>query len=820
MSYSPIYQFTFDSLNGQTYTGYIDKKNYTGTVSNVRCAGEPVQQQWQQDDAAPAVKGCNLTVTLINDTTLPITSFFSVNDDEYRIRYFWDTQLLFIGYLVQDDSSEIQIDIPHDITLNFTDNLGLLKDIPFDQGNRLVGTKTQFVGDFSVTADLYLILFNTVTSGAQIGDNVTVESGTLADGLYTIVNITILGPHTFLYFSEPIPFNVTPGTIGTFTFIQSADLTTRLPLKTFIKICLLNTNLELDCSVFNNLVVDGGSTGRMFEDVYLLGETFLSGENWQSCYQVLEIIMNRYKCSVFQSYGIWNIVRWDELRYNDNDIPSLGYDSNMNYVGNGGTIQLFNYGDGTDIETGLLGTALRAWQFDKETFNYKQPKNILRNANLQNLGALVNSFIDGANTVYDYEFTDWSAGPFVPPTLIRRIRVTRTTIGNIEVSRVAYCMGITGDDARSNQSYPIEANEGDSCVFGFDFKTSESQPGPNSILIGIRVYDGTNNWYLQNDGKWSSSLSPGYIYAMGSGTNTNEWQSVTVNANFFPANGLLYVYLCHPHSSPDAGNITYYRNISFQYFFTINESTQIIGHIHNDSQSGFDSTSIKNNEDEEIFIDDSPRNSINGTTFLSSFTGVLQNRTLFWNRAGITEAVRVGEIITFERLFHRRKTRLKLEGNLLGLVQPGVFRYTGDCEFGALDPDSGLPVIYFPFIPPGYLVAGATFTITGSASNDGTYTAIAVSTAYPDNSVTVAGPLTVDFADNATITFDNIPVHLSLLNVLKYAPLPAKNFIFGMLNIKFKPDQANGTFYEQWEDGEVDSDLLEYYYFKYLYDTR
>ncbi|MEG7671078.1 hypothetical protein, partial [Listeria monocytogenes] len=75
-----------------------------------------MRQQWQQDEAAPSVKGCMMTVTLINEGALPITSFFSVNDTDFRIRYHWGTQLLFTGYLVQDDSSEEQIDIKHDIT--------------------------------------------------------------------------------------------------------------------------------------------------------------------------------------------------------------------------------------------------------------------------------------------------------------------------------------------------------------------------------------------------------------------------------------------------------------------------------------------------------------------------------------------------------------------------------------------------------------------------------------------------------------------------------------------------------------------------------
>ncbi len=838
MSYSPIYQFTFDSLKGDTYTGYIDKLNYTGPISNVRCAGDPVRQQWQQDEAAPSVKGCMMTVTLINEGALPITSFFSVNDTDFRIRYYWGSQLLFTGYLVQDDSSEEQIDIKHDITLNFSDGLGLLKDIDFNEANRLVGSKTEFIGDFSVSSGLYIVLYNTITSGAQIGDNMKVVSGTLADGVYRIVNIVITGPHTFIYVAEELLFNVSPGTIGTFTFIESADLTDRLPLTTFIKICLQNTGLELNCNVYNNLVVTGGATGRMLEDVYLDGEMFLSGEQWQSCYQVLNFILTRYFCTLFQSYGVWNIARMSELRYYDNDIPSIGYDYNMVQVDNAGVIQLFNYGGGTDIETGLLGTPQRAWSFDKETFNYKQPTNLLRNSNLQNLGALISEYVNGSETWKEYVFEDWFVGDMVStPHSDRFIRVIYDTATMTEKARYAVNKNISGIGLSKYvdvQSTDIEVNEGDVIKFTFDYSTDVSQPGNGNAgsLFALRLFDGTDYRFARNF--YINIPDPAvYMYPVWDilnsappalnnfwrhtiGTNTNEWETVVIETSPAPVSGILNCFLSF--ETPNNANETRYNSMRFEIIPSINQSTNMIGHIHNDSQQLYSST--KNNSDTEIYLDDSPRNSINGTTFLSSFTGLLQDRTKLWKRGTVTEQVRIGEIITFEKLFQRRKTRLKLEGNLLDLIQPGVFRYTGDADFGATDIISGLYVVHFPNIPSGYLLPGVTFTITGSTLNNGTYTAVAVSDNYPTGAVTVADTLTLETGGTATITIDDIPVHLSLLNVIKYAPQSSLNFIFGMLNIRFKESQADGTLYEWWQDGEVDSDLLQYYYFKYIYDTK
>lgn len=127
-----------------------------------------------------------------------------------------------------------------------------------------------------------------------------------------------------------------------------------------------------------------------------------------------------------------------------------------------------------------------------------------------------------------------------------------------------------------------------------------------------------------------------------------------------------------------------------EYTPYINDSTKITGHIHKDEQTGPGSDDIKNNEDITIYIDDSPRNSILGTLFLNTFTGVVQDRTALWHRAGYTESRKLGQIMTSEILQWRSVTRTKLEGTFRGLVQSGVhvsmlsifkFSYLTGCRF-------------------------------------------------------------------------------------------------------------------------------------------
>jgi hypothetical protein len=56
--------------------------------------------------------------------------------------------------------------------------------------------------------------------------------------------------------------------------------------------------------------------------------------------------------------------------------------------------------------------------------------------------------------------------------------------------------------------------------------------------------------------------------------------------------------------------------------------------------------------------------------------------------------------------------------------------------------------------------------------------------------------------------------------VIEYSNRPDKWFIWGQMEIDYKNDAATGTLYEQWQEGEADSDLVSLYTFKYLYETK
>lgn len=672
MAYGLKYYADFDSVAQQSYRVEILQKDYAGADSEVQLSGIPVKHAWQTDEAKPAIKGSSMVVSLLNPANLPITSFYSVNDDEFKGRFYWGGQLLFEGFLVQDDCNELMVDFTHEITLSFNDNLGLLKDIALDENAPdFGGYQATALFDFvSPSSDYFIYLFN--SNYVPVVATPFTTSGHIdpvGNDTWTPTAVTELGNGNYKVevagsFADIQAWPVT------ITGAATIDLYRRNTLLNTIRVCLYNTGLELNTFVYANLFETTQDTGRCFlEQTYIDAQTFISEKGFINCYDALTKILGRFNLTLFQAYGVWNIIRLDEIRYYSNfkDVPYFSYDSNFYFLTTGVLDNNFLTGfeQETYPELGLSRSIFRPYKFDKETFNYQQPKYLLRNFDLQDLGTLITSYVSGSNTIYEYEFTDWYAGGFSPqPDYF--IRVLRDTSTGDEVERYAVVKGTTGDNARSVMSTPFEVSAGDKIQVDFTFKTSISQAGPITVVLAVRLYDGTTTNYADEDSTVNWKTGIGWNYLITSGANTQDNQSVTIDPGQIPFDGLIYIYLPQAVLSPGASDETQIKDIRVTYTPFINDSIKIIGQTHLSEQTPL----VKNNEDVEIPIDDSPRNSISGTLFRPSFTGLVQNRTREWYRiTNPSELLRIGRITTFEQLLWRRKSRTKLEGTFYGMIQ-------------------------------------------------------------------------------------------------------------------------------------------------------
>jgi hypothetical protein len=761
-NYGLLYQCTFDPPSGSAfafkprYRLEILQKYYSGTAGNMIGGETPVIHSYQTDDPKAPVRGSSLSINLINKGSLPLSTFFSVNADEFKVRFYWTSlglllqtrdHLLFEGFLVQDDCSEIMVDFTHEINLSANDNLGLLKDIALDKAP---GSYDYLNGSVTILETIapHLLKIGTFTWAAngqvQMGDKIEII-GTAAAGIYSIVSFVLVGIYLEVTTLEAVP-NV--GSTSTTVNILRNNVLGYVSLLSVIKRCLSATDLELNtniyCNIYESSQVDSSSfLGQTLIDV----QTFLTNNtDYDNCYSVLEKILGRFNLSLFQAEGVWNIVRWDELRYFANLIHGFSYDKDMALIGNIVLGAALNAGIGEDTRAlnGLQHRILRPFDYDKETFNYQQPKQLLRNFDLQQLGGLLRQYtvpvwitLDGVihftdpggtrtlsfQKVSEYAVPWWYAttDPLGSgPTSVYFIRVTTDSVDN-EIERYLVVQ------QNNIKSYKIEVNAGDTFKFSFSFKTNNTGSAP---VLYLELYDGViKKWYSEGGGPDIGWFDPAFPYMR---NITHDWQTVNVDSTNHPIpfDGVMYIIF------PGSTLVDmYFKDIRFDLSFTINQSAKIIGQTNTSTQ--FENT--KNNKDAEIFLDSSPRNSIAGTLFLNQLNGVIQQRTETWRRERsvlILEQRKLGYITTFETLFWRRISRSILEGSFVGLLHTGNSR------------------------------------------------------------------------------------HVSLLSVFKYTygSVANCNFVFGKFEIDYKHDMINNSpMWEIYNDVEVDADLTSAFEFKYLY---
>jgi hypothetical protein len=685
MAYGLIYTSDFDSFQPLlSYRLNISKKDYTGSTSTILLSGNPAIHEWQEDDPKAPIKGSTLKVSILVSSVddLALTDFYSEDD------YGWYCELirletdekLFRGYLLQDDSQELQVDFTHEIQLIFTDGLGLLKDVTLDQAAVITGS----LENHSVLIGTPAGTLRTITTqdigfgGLQPGAVFTINDGALA-GTYTVISISLiptLGVYDYWIVTNTIIGYTLPYT-ASIDWIDPYPLTGYIPLIDIYKLCLKSIYIDTGFNIYSKIYPVGGTNERLLDDTFVQAETFINNNEWLSCYDILEQINSRFNLSLFQAHGKWNLMRWDELyRYTTNTGATLQYHTYSNdfiYTATSTNNDVWLFKKGNDLEVGVLKSINRANQFVRETFNYEQPESLLCNSNFQDLGPLLQQYDSGLFTIREYGFNSWFDGPFSPiPDRFIRVTIDNDPTSRTylqELDRNAVIVNSTGDSARSAKSCDIPLSKDDSIEFNFSFRTSVSQPGSVNNVFAVSITDGIKTYYVQNNGSWATTL--GFVYNTPAGGNTFDWQSVNIISNPAPINGVVNIYLAEatPNGALPSSDETLYKDLSFTITYFINGSGQVIGHTHTDSQS----LEIKNNIDKEIYIDNSPRTSIRGSLYLESYTDLLRDLTVSWEYPGTSYSYsRLGQHTTQEALFSNYKMRGKYEGRYLYINQEDV----------------------------------------------------------------------------------------------------------------------------------------------------
>lgn len=680
MSYNLIYTGSFDvQQSAEPFLSIkvdIFKKDYVGAEQTIILTGTPIVHEWQDDDPFAPIKGSTCKIGIINDGTISLDDFYSDEDDTFgiEVKRVETDEVLFAGYILQDDCREIQVDFAHEILITATDNLGLLKEVSLGEAAKLYGTPTSTggVSVYSIAGNFNTICsFNSLFGTFQVGDIFYITSGTL-QGYWTVTQVTIHPTYGYYVNVAEQTVTYTPAYSTTITYNIAIDLTGYVNLLTIIRLCFLSTQLQISgFSCVSTLIPSTGSTGRWLEDTYISPNTFKREGLWLNCYDILEQLMSRFKASAFQAYGRWWVVRWGELYMQADNISTMGM-VGTNYNANFEIPTATTYTDYSfsllhnDIEYGWEKAIDRPIKYAREQFDYIFPTSPLLNADLSELGAIVQDQTVGSIRTTEYELPYWVAFSDNPsPTVSeKRIRVVRDLSANEELERYAFIKGQPYSNETALQSNNIEVSAGDVITYSFDVSTENVQIGGLNLVFSVWINDGINpTKKLNNNGQWGTGGT--FVLSIPSPDGSQNWHNVTITSDPIPYDAVLRCFLASCCIANPGDNVIYesrYRNFSFTIQKPDDYLRYAIGHVHKDTNT----LSIKNNTDLQIFVDDSPRSSISGTLFEEGTTGTVRNRTSSWEYDGFPGLTgRLGYLTTIEQMMINYTARSLYYGSIL-----------------------------------------------------------------------------------------------------------------------------------------------------------
>lgn len=600
-----------DTVNNNIFNVNILQQDYAGTVTKLRGAAVPFKLSYQSGDDSiiTTIRGSECEINFYNIGPTPLTTFYSEDDEEWKIEFYLHQTSGFVINLLLWTGFIVQDDCEEEF-----------QDVPYVVTLR--GT-----------------------------DNL----GLLKDvPLYT-TDTTVIGKVTL------------------FSIIQAALTATGIEIP-FQILCNLYENTTTDRTVTN--------TATLFEQTLIHTGAYLNDDGtWQNYYSVLEKILAPLNATLLQTGGRWTIVRYPEYKYfTNNQITGTLYQADFttptlvtyspNFLFSHGTANAFINADQTR-------RIVRPFKSVKETFNYVQPKQLIVGSDLQRLGAAIGSTIDGDLRYNDYELpAEWShiSGD------TSFIRIVTDTITDTETERFVYSPGSTVND-RGVQFNPIEVTKGDVFNFTLSFRTP-TDASNISFLVKFLLLTTTGDFYCITPFyapfvavAWALNTDYTYPIAVYEEDDSSQFQNYDLTRYFLvgqklpliPEDGILLITV-------KAGNqdfvdeTMHWNDIKIEFTNYINKSTKVIGHSHLQEQAD----NIKNKYDEEIFIDDSPRNPIAGTLYTPALTefgsgigNVYFTKTRLWHRVALVESLRLGEICTLERKQIASRQRAVIEGSFI-----------------------------------------------------------------------------------------------------------------------------------------------------------
>jgi len=407
---------------------------------------------------------------------------------------------------------------------------------------------------------------------------------------------------------------------------NGVEVTGRItPLET-IEYCLQDSSLPLgQYTAFNNLFhssMDDASTKFPLDQCFIDAKTFqIETTDYDTKLTALNKINSSFSQTIFQYRGKWFIQRVEEW-----------------YVPNTDNLRGFSQGASTrtalnrryDIEVGvgenvkpiapeMIRYIVRKTKKDQVQYNYTPFNEVLPNESftrgdiLSTNPSVILRQLD--NWIYTNTNPQSASAPtnlgdaFIIEEYFDDILQQRYGYFNIPVKNVPYYIKSEWVEILENQVLDLQ----------FEVQYKDDVLGTNSANTAVIVLtNGTTKYYLDNNGKWTTSTATlvGISVDFDGNAKCNEWNTINVISDAFPVAGTITIYFSGVIPSSSALSSTQYRikNLTFKVlpaFQVDTERRNITGQIAYFEKS----ETLRNKEEFEIFFDDGFSKSHKGTIY-------------------------------------------------------------------------------------------------------------------------------------------------------------------------------------------------------------
>jgi hypothetical protein len=460
-----------------------------------------------------------------------------------------------------------------------------------------------------------------------------------------------------------------------FIFYRITDLMTFCLNKTQLGLNFYNwISIYPDGSSVRNSGADPTGTRDPLYNCFVSARTFQTGEGeYESPFVILQKICSSFKMSMFQARGNWHFVYTEDRIKNDGLSCTI-----FNSSGVPQSIllnQFFPFEIGLYKESKFTDANALVGVQDKikkvtTSYAFDRPPSLIRNASLQE-GTFINYQLAGFRA--DYTIIGYTQSGSAGATTDALISADLYTANDKLSEKYRYFQFKSmnsGDQYREivSTANPINVND----YFDFGFSYNQILPDASTqrlwIYLDIAITDNSfpfDTMWLGADGKWKTTrpfISMGKLLNIPSVDEEDDNKDFSISTvDRIPFTGSMQVYFRNRRNfAVSTGNGPKIWNIKLDYVPTISQGRKIAdGQIY----ESYEDEAAKSTYSEELYISDALNIVVQGAITNSSSVLITN-----WFHEGVTESVRLGQLITraLWKFFYRNY--LTVEGSFIRSV--------------------------------------------------------------------------------------------------------------------------------------------------------